>query len=524
MRLFAPLTSEPVPLLQSIEVATSLQIPSFYLIGLPGPEVAEAKERVRAAIEASELTFPRRKVIVNLSPASIRKRGTGMDLAIALAVLAENAGEKSRAGECVAWGELGLDGAVKPAGQLTRVLYATWERGIPYLFLSENELPQAQATLELLKEGGRLNSQPQPALVGICNLKSAWRKLNLKDPLEGRIPPLSVQTKNPDVTQARDSAHLLRLSPALERTIGVIATGKHHALFLGPKGTGKSHALEWLVALQDDPEASTRIKQQLLAELQLGVFDPSATRRVSAHVHPASLAGSATARAIRPGEFSLAHGGLLIADELPEWHRDSREALREPLERGTVRISRAEGGFELPARFQFAANGNLCPCGGWPPEFPQDAQQPRCRCSVSHRKSYLLRLSGPILDRIDLLVLARATPPTSAPPPVSLPHCPFDALHKRVTYARDRVRSLWGAPPGRLEAPTLQAMLATHADWQTWLDELELKSFRARHKVMRVALTFGAWDQDANPSGMPMQHHFFEASQYRAERMEQWLC
>ncbi|MBI2711943.1 MAG: hypothetical protein HYX41_03620 [Bdellovibrio sp.] len=141
MNIFSPLNSEPQPSLQQIEIATFFQLPSFHLIGLPSPEVAEAKERVRSAVEASGFEFPKRKVVINLSPASIRKRGVGIDLAIALAVLngAPNQEQPSRK-RIAAWGELGLDGRVKPAGQLTRSVFAAWKGGMSDILVSAEEL------------------------------------------------------------------------------------------------------------------------------------------------------------------------------------------------------------------------------------------------------------------------------------------------------------------------------------------------------------------------------------------------
>src|SRR4051812_9363156 len=147
MQICAPLNSESIPVLQEIEVATSFQLPSFQIIGLPCPEVAEARERVRSAIEASGIEFPRRRVVLNLSPASIRKRGTGLDLAMALSILAISDRQEIRLG---AWGELGLDGSVKPAGQLTRTLFATWQGKLSHLIFSKTEYSQAESALDCI--------------------------------------------------------------------------------------------------------------------------------------------------------------------------------------------------------------------------------------------------------------------------------------------------------------------------------------------------------------------------------------
>jgi hypothetical protein len=170
IEILAPLNSEPRPSLQDIEVATFFQLPSFHIIGLPGQEVGEARERVRAAIEASGLEFPKRRVVLNLSPASIRKRGTGLDLAMALAVLAIGSEQEFRLG---AWGELGLDGAVKPVGQLTRSIYAIWCAGVRILLLSRCEIHEAHQALATIRESREFSSL-LPALVPVDSLTEAW--------------------------------------------------------------------------------------------------------------------------------------------------------------------------------------------------------------------------------------------------------------------------------------------------------------------------------------------------------------
>ena len=212
-----------------------------------------------------------------------------------------------------------------------------------------------------------------------------------------------------------DASKLLPLSPSLKRAVSVAALGQHHLLLIGAKGVGKSHAMEWLIQLQPECSDALKIHRALLSELVQSDSSLSShvpIRRVSPNVRPSALIGSATSSWIRPGEFSLAHGGLLIADEFPEWPRDSREALREPLERGQITLTRAKGTVEFPARFSLAANGNFCPCGGWPPDHPvpiefqnSGRKLPRCTCSHRSRNDYRARLSGPILDRMDMVLI-----------------------------------------------------------------------------------------------------------------------
>jgi magnesium chelatase family protein len=520
MRIAAPLNTEADPALQFVEVATSLQLPSFHIIGLPSPEVSEARERVRAAIEASELEFPRRRVVLNLSPASVKKRGTGLDLAMALAILAERdpPGPESVANSVAAWGELGLDGTLKPAAQLTRALYACWEAGIERLFLARAELAAALERLAWIRESGELAGAP-PALVPADSLREAWRLLESR---EGAVElPEAVTVPR---LPAAPAGVLLPLPPSTERAVAVASAGSHHLLLLGPRGTGKSHALEWRVALQPPAAARESLRQVLLAELQgnVGVrLERTPVRRVSSHARAQALLGGAISGVLRPGEFTLAHGGLLVADELPEWSRDCREALREPLERGLVTLtraalSRAGQGVELPACFTLAANGNLCACGGWPTRFPspsEGAKPPRCRCSPVLRESYLGRLSGPILDRLDLVVLSSAPGPRSRrASPASLDR--LGLLRETVSRARARAESRWGAPPGRLPAGKLEELLRSEERWRGWLDDRGNASLRSRHKSLRVALTLSAWDG----ADAPTEAHFAEAACYRPER------
>ncbi|MGK5083677.1 ATP-binding protein [Bdellovibrionota bacterium FG-1] len=520
LRIAAPLTGEVEPTLQWIEVASFLQIPSFHIIGLPAPEVAEARERIRAAIEASGLPVPRKRVIVNLSPAAIRKRGTGADLAMALGILDAHSKRKKTSSfdVIVAWGELGLNGTIKPAGQLTRAVFAAWKARANALIVAQDEAPKTAERVAWITEAGLIPDALPPLVFGASTLSEAWEIL--KDPtlfVPVAIPPCP---KSLDRPSSAEPPSLLPLSPLMERVIGTGAAGEHHLLLLGPRGVGKSHALEWLIALQPLADPKLRIQHALLRELSIKT-DPLKPadfyvpiRRIGAQVRPSALTGGAGVGGIRPGEFSLAHGGLLIADEFLEWARDSREALREPLERGVLTLTRSMKSAELPAKFVLAANGNLCPCGGWPKEFPLPSSTSSavlsapavCRCTATAKATYLSRVSGPILDRIDLVVWVAQGEGGAASQ--LLP------LRQRVAQARTLARDHWGKPAGQLSATELETLLETHAEWKDSLRSLKLSSYRARHKILRVALTLAAWDGLSNPK----HSHFFEAFCYRMER------
>lgn len=534
VRIGAPMTGEPQPELQWIEVASFLQIPGFQVIGLPAPEVAEARERVRAAIEASQLEFPRRRVILNLSPASVRKRGTGADLAMALAVLresyapAESGGDRSQEAaplSVVAWGELGLDGALKGAGQMTFAVYAAWEAGAELLLVAADEYGLAQERLATLRLSGLIQGKKPPRILPARNLGEAWR---IFESLRGGesaaaspawVPPTETALRAP----TEQESTLMVLPRSTERLLGVATAGAHHLLLLGPRGTGKSHALEWLIALQPTPAADVRVRRALLEELSgmpAGAPGQLPVRRVSPQARPAALIGTASATGgVRPGEFSLAHGGLLLADEFPEWSRDSRETLREPLERGRVLLTRARRSVELPARFMLAANGNLCPCGGWPPHIPVptdsmqgDRKVARCQCPARAIQNYLARLSGPVLDRLDLVALLA---PTKSETSLEVAREHLLELREQIVRTRERAIANWGSPPGQLESAALERLLADHPEWRARLDPIRFTSLRTRHKIFRVALSLAAWDNRPEPTNAC----FAEAECYRPERL-----
>ena len=516
MRILSPLNNDLIPSLQEIEISSTFQIPSMQIIGLPAPEVAEARERVRAAIEASGFEFPKRRLIVNLSPASVRKRGTGIDLAIALAILAsseEANGKPAFQSDLAAWGELSLEGSIKPAGQPTRTLVAAWREGIPLLILSPEDLAFAQARIDLIARSEQF-ATPPPRLVGVRSLEDAWNFLLGKETVNSS--PRIVPFLRP---RAVSGHHLLPLGLSLQRAIGAAAAGAHHLLLLGPKGVGKSHALEWLAAIQPPSSAEQKIARLLAAELNPNLAPASEViedlppcRRVSTQARPAALLGSIAGGTIRPGELSLAHGGLLVADEFPEWPRDSRECLREPLERGRVILNRAGASVELPARFTMAATGNLCPCGGWPAELPlpEDSSlaAARCGCKDADRTRYLQKLTGPVLDRLDLTVIL------SMPAVRKATENRFEFVREKSARSYENALALWGKPAGLLESWELEELCTENPQWLSYLDPIECASLRSRHKILRTALTLALWDEQEEPKAS----QFWEASLYRPER------
>jgi len=532
VRIGAPLNSELTPSLQWMEVHSTLQIPSFHVVGLPGPEISEARERVRAAILASGNKFPKRRIVINMSPSSVRKRGTGVDLAIALAILAASEKRGDRPGsdtgdalKIVAWGELGLDGSIKPAGQLARLVLAAWEAGAQAVIVPALEADECQHKFHLVRDGlaagaGGIPGAP-PKLIAAGNLREAW--LAVKNiAFSGAAAAASCDARTPDGDTQKYASNpgsrvtalsLLPLSNAHERMFGAAVAGRHHILLIGPRGTGKTRATEWLEALQPEAQPDILLSRMIIAEL-LSPRLPSISRpvrRIGANVRPAALIGSASPVKIQPGEFTLAHGGMLIADEFPEWPRDSREVLREPLEQEQVTLTRSSSGtIEMPASFMFVATGNFCHCGGWPPEVPTPDCAENfsvCKCPPQARRQYMTRMSGPVLDRLDMV--AKVTSASA-----SGTQCGLTALRHRVDVCIARMKSCWGRECGKLDAAGVEQLLEKNPAWSAHPALARATSLRGRHKTLRLALTLAAWD------GMdtPLPAHFSEAAMYRPEK------
>ena len=510
----APLNSGPDPAVQWIEVASFFQIPGIQIVGLAGQEVQEAKDRIRSALQASGFELPRKRIILNLSPSSIRKRGTGTDLSMALAVLsATEKYEISR--KVMAWGELGLDGQIKSVGQLTRALFASIREGFDFLFLPREDLVEASSRLQLIES--TYPGRKKPALIGVSKLKDAWQALGKVARGESPQTPFNVQEAEIEEFQTPIPKDLLPISPSLLRVLCVALSGSHHLFFYGPKGVGKTHALRWLETLLPVPSAEKILTQKLLLELKEGAGHLPGlqwSRRIGQHTRPAALTGYFHGDCFIPGEYSLAHGGLLIADELPEWPKDTRESLREPLELGSLTLTRVKGQLNLPAKFILAGNGNLCPCGGWPPELISRVSQvkkSRCRCQVSTRSQYLGRISGPIADRIDIFQVLSDSGNRLHPNPAEQ----VQRYREKILETRERLLQSWGNLPGELSGAEVEALLTTHPHWKGCPEISTAGSLRERHKLVRVALSLGAWE--GLPA--PLLTHFSEASCYRPDRL-----
>lgn len=451
-----------------VEVHLSGGLPSTQIVGLPEAAVREARDRVRAAILCAQFEFPTRRITVNLAPADLPKDGGRFDLPIALGILAASGQIRREAlADYEFLGELSLTGELRAVDGVLPAALAVAASGRTLV------VPESSGAEAALAQQGRAFTGR--TLLEVCALLEGRKTL----PPAVAPPPLPSAT--PDMRDVRGQVHARR---ALE----VAAAGGHHLLLIGSPGCGKTLLASRLPGLLPDADDTEAMESAAIASVSGRGLDPARWRQRpyrSPHHTASAVALVGGGAQPRPGEISLAHNGVLFMDELPEWSRAALEVLREPLESGTVTVSRAARTAEFPARFQLVAAMNPCPCG-----WAGDANG-RCRCGPDVVRRYRSRLSGPLLDRIDLHVHVPRLPPHELRPDAPDGECTA-AVQARVVAARARQQARSGRPNARMgQAETMAHCRLSPRDQallERAVERLQL-SARSLHRILRVART-----------------------------------